>query len=105
MVHGFCAISCGVPLRVRMSGIGDRLEEMRVPRSATDILRWAGHPSGNAARHVSSFVQCLLDYDVMLPVVPEIVGVAESLADLCSLAQQNARLVERGEQSSGSGTP
>ena len=89
-----------------LAWVGEDLSEVRVSPGAAAVLWWAGPLRAHQGRVVSVGVgvEQLLDGDLVLPVIAEVVGVAEAGADIGELAQSDLALVAEAE-SSGSGTP
>src|SRR3954452_1790511 len=75
-------------------GIADRLQKLLIAPDPTDILRRTGPSAGQASRvqHTRLRREHLLHEDVVLPVVAEVVQVAEAGARVGSNATELRRL-------------
>lgn len=63
---------------LRMSRVGEDVEQLAVARGPAAVLRWAGAPTANARGHGDlGRGHHLLDNDLVVPSVAEVVGVSE----------------------------
>ena len=86
--------------------VGEDRFEVRVSPAAAAVLWWAGALGGREDRVVGLGVgvEKVFDDDLVLPVIAEVVGVAEAVAVACDqFAESDLALV--ADPSSGSGMP
>lgn len=89
-----------------VAGIGEDVFEFGVSPGAAAVLWWAGSLRGNQDGVVGLGIEVeqFFDDDLVLPVIAEVIGVAESVVDAADqLAESDLPLVDEPEL--GSGTP
>lgn len=82
-----------------VAGVGEDLFEVRVSPGAAAVLWWAGSLRGHEDRVVDVRVgiEQVFDEDLVLPVVAEVVGVAEASAGVSELTECDFAFVSEPE--------